>query len=267
MRIALPEGDTIYRTARSLNTWLTGRTITAARSQRVDVPPAALIGRTVVGVEARAKHLMIHLSGAVTLHTHMKMTGSWHVYTKGARWQKPEWQARLVLEAGDHVAVCFEAPVVELLDDHLERTHPSLSTLGPDVLVDPFDLDEVRRRADQTDGAREIGDVLLDQTVVSGIGNIYRCESLFLERLHPQRPRASIDGVAFDRLIMTASRIMRSNLAPSRGFSRSFDGGPDRAWVYGRTGRPCRRCGTVVQATRTGNDARTAYWCPRCQPA
>jgi endonuclease-8 len=261
----MPEGDTIFRSARSLDAWLSGRTITAARSQRVDVPTGALVGRTVESVEARGKHLMIRMSGGVTLHTHMKMTGSWHVYERGARWRKPSWQARVVLECGDHQAVCFDAPVVELLDDHLEKNHPSLSGLGPDVLVDPFDVDEVVRRASMLEADAEIGDVLLDQGVVAGIGNIYRCEALFIERVHPQQGRATVDDEALRRLVLTASRIMRANLVPAQGFSRSFEGQPGKAWVYGRTGRPCMRCRTPIVAERTGRHARTAYWCPKCQ--
>jgi endonuclease-8 len=223
------------------------------------------VGRTVESVEARAKHLMVRMSGGVTLHTHMMMTGSWHVYERGARWRKPAWQARLVIECGDHHAVCFDAPVVELLDDHLEREHPSLSSLGPDVLVDPFDLDEVMGRARRTDPTTEAGDVLLDQGIVSGIGNIYRCESLFIERVHPQTPISAVDDATLRSLVLTASRVMRANLVPAQGFSRTFEGQPGKAWVYGRAGRPCLRCRTLIVAERTGRDARTAYWCPKCQ--
>jgi endonuclease-8 len=261
----MPEGDTILRSARSLDRWLSGRTITGARSQRVDVPPAALVGRTVERVEARAKHLMIRLSGGVTLHTHMMMTGSWHVYERGARWRLPAWQARLVLECGDHHSVCFNAPVVELLDEQLEREHPSLSGLGPDVLVEPLDVDEVIRRAALLPPDTEIGDLLLDQTVVSGIGNIYRCESLFMVRVHPRACVSAVSETQLRTLVTTASKVMSQNLVPAQGFSRSFGGERGRTWVYGRTGRPCARCGTPIISARTGRYARTAYWCPKCQ--
>src|SRR3954454_1759742 len=137
---AMPEGDTIFRSARTLDAWLTGRVVTRATSQLDPqrVPVHKLVGRTVTGVEARAKHLLIHFDSGVTLHTHMKMTGSWHVYRAGERWRKPGHQARLVLEVEpDRVAVCFNAPVVELLAARGEGLHPGLVNLGPDVLKSP----------------------------------------------------------------------------------------------------------------------------------
>ncbi|MGH9165354.1 MAG: DNA-formamidopyrimidine glycosylase family protein [Acidimicrobiales bacterium] len=167
----MPEGDTIWRTARTLDRWLGGRVVTGARSQRARVPPARLVGRTIVAVEARAKHLLIRLDSGDVVHTHMRMDGSWHVYPAGERWRKPGWQARLVLEAGDRVAVCFNAPVVELLSGDEVARHPVLTQLGPDVLVDPLDLDEVRRRAAAMPSDTTVGEILLDQRVVSGIGN------------------------------------------------------------------------------------------------
>lgn len=262
----MPEGDTIFRTARSLRQWIGGREITGARSQRARVAPERLVGRTVEAVEARAKHLLIRLSSGDVVHTHMRMDGSWHVYSFGERWRKPGWQARLVLEAGDRVAVCFEAPVVELLGPGEEARHPALSRLGPDVLVDPLDLGEVRRRASTRPADLPVGVLLLDQQVVSGIGNIYRCESLFARRLHPSVPRSAVPDAELDLLVSTASRLMRSNLEASRGFGRDFGGGPDRPWVYGRAGRPCARCRTPIEAAMIGEEARQVWWCPACQP-
>lgn len=263
----MPEGDTIFRTARTLGRWLEGREITGARSQRLKVPPRRMVGQTVEAVEARAKHLLIRFSSGDVLHTHMRMTGSWHVYTKGERWRKPEWQARVVLEAGDRVAVCFDAPVVELLAVGEEDHHPSLASLGPDVLVDPFDLHEVLRRAALQSPDLAVGVLLLDQRVVSGIGNIYRCESLFLARLHPETPRFALDDPALAALVDTASRLMRANLAPAQGFGRRFApaGGPTGPWVYGRAGRPCRRCRSSIRAGPVGDPPRDAWWCPTCQ--
>lgn len=263
----MPEGDTIFRSARSLQSWIGGREITGARSQRAKVPPGRLVGHKVESVEARAKHLLIRLSSGDVVHTHMRMSGSWHLYRRGERWRKPGWQARLVLEAGDRVAVCFEAPVVELLAPGEEERHPSLSRLGPDVLVEPLDLDEVRRRASTRPADLPVGVLLLDQQVVSGIGNIYRCESLFGRRLHPSTPRAALTDEALDELIKTASRLMRANLAPKQGFGREFGGGPDRPWVYGRAGRPCARCRTTIEAELLGEEPRRVSWCPSCQPA
>ena len=265
----MPEGDTIFRAARSLRTWLEGREITGARSQRAKVPPARLVGQRVEAVETRAKHLLIRLSSGDVLHTHMRMNGSWHVYSAGEKWRKPGWQARLVLEAGDRVAVCFEAPVVELLAPGEVDRHPSISQLGPDVLVDPLDLDEVCRRAATRPADLPVGDLLLDQRVVSGIGNIYRCESLFLAGLHPSTPRAALDDEGLRALVGRAARLMRANLAPAVGFGRGFapPGGPAGAWVYGRGGRPCYRCRAAVRVERMGDPPRDVWWCPTCQPA
>ncbi|MEO7836156.1 MAG: DNA-formamidopyrimidine glycosylase family protein [Acidimicrobiales bacterium] len=262
----MPEGDTIFRAARSLRQWIGGREITGATSQRAKVPAGRLVGQRVESVEARAKHLLIRLSSGDVVHTHMRMTGSWHVYRLGERWRKPGWQARLVLETGDRVAVCFEAPVVELLDPGEEDRHPSLSRLGPDVLVDPLNLDEVRRRASARPGELPIGVLLLDQQIVSGIGNIYRCESLFARRLHPAVPRSAVTDETLDELVRTASRLMRANLEPGQGFGRDFGDGRGRPGVYGRAGLPCARCRTRIEVGLMGDEARQVWWCPTCQP-
>lgn len=205
-------------------------------------------------VEARAKHLLIRFASGISLHTHMRMEGAWHVYRKGERWRKPAWQARVVLEAGERVAVCFNAPVVELLTERDEQEHASLSALGPDILRPPVDLADVRRRAATQPADTAVGDLLLDQHVVSGIGNIYRCETLFLCRTNPWTPWPDTD---LDSLVSTAARIMGGRTTPRSVYD---------PLVYGRTRRPCRRCRTPIEAKRTGPDARTVYWCPRCQP-
>ena len=255
----MPEGDTIHRSARNLAKWLEGREITAARAGRRDVPVQRLVGQTLEAVEARGKHLLMRFSPSrLVLHTHMKMTGSWHVYPAGERWRKPEWQARVVLESGDRVAVCFNAPVVELLRPEAEHVHPGLVDLGPDVLVRPVDLELVRRRARERVARHvAIGEVLLDQRVVAGIGNIWRCETLFLRRLDPWTPWSSLDDVAFDACITTASDLM----------ARSVLGAGRPAAVYGRTRRRCYRCRTPIRsaALPAGANPRIVYWCPRCQ--
>lgn len=253
----MPEGDTIHRAARTLRRWLGGREVTAARSVRAGVDAGALVGQTVVGVEARAKHLLIRFSGGPVLHTHMKMTGSWHVYRRGERWRRAAADARFVIEADDRVAVCFTAPVVELLTAAGVDQHPALARLGPDVLANPLDREEILRRARSRPGDTPIGDLLLDQGVVGGIGNIWRSEALFLGGVDPHTPTAVIDDALLGRLIDTASALMTA----------SVDGraGRPRPRVYGRTGRPCPRCGTPVRSERMGQDNRMAHWCPSCQ--
>ncbi len=262
----MPEGDTIFRSARSLHAWLAGRELTAVRSVRAAVAPARLVGRRVDRVEARAKHLLLHLDNGDAVHTHLRMEGSWHLYPAGARWRKPGWQASLVLEARDRVAVCFNAPVVELLTAADLAAHPSISRLGPDVLVDPLDLAEVRRRAATRGAGTPIGELLLDQQVVSGLGNVYRAEALFASRVNPFAPWSSLGDDGLDRLVTIAARLMRANLAPARGFDRDFGAGPGRPAVYGRTGRPCPRCGRAVTAALLGRQPREVWWCPACQP-
>jgi endonuclease-8 len=189
----------------------------------------------------------------------MRMTGSWHVYRSGERWRRPASQARLTLACDDHVAVCFNAPVIELLRPRAEAVHPTLAGLGPDLLADPFDLDEVRRRARSRPPDLAVGELLLDQRVAAGIGNIWRCESRFADGVNPWTPQSALTDAELDHLVLTARRLMRAQLGGLRAEDL-------RRAVYRRNGRPCRRCGTTLRAKRQGEGARTVYWCPSCQP-
>ncbi len=245
----MPEGDTIARTAERLRDCLVDREITAARTT-APVPIATLVGDRVAAVETNGKHLMIRFASGRVLHTHMRMTGSWRVYAAGGRWGP----ARVVLEAGTRAAVCFNAPVVELLRPGGTSAHPVLTALGPDVLAEPLDLDGVRARVSALPAGTEVGDVLLDQRVVAGIGNIWRNEALFVTGTHPRRQAGEVDVAA---VVSAASRLMHAGL----------DGRAGPQWVYRRSGRPCRRCGARIASARVGAQGRTAYWCPRCQPA
>ena len=249
----MPEGDVLFRTAATLQKWLAGREVTDATTAA-----KPMIGRKVEKVEANGKHLLMRFDSGYVLHTHLRMTGSWHVYKAGERWQRPAAQAKVTLTCGDRVAVCFNAPVVELLAPGAEENHPSLAGLGPDVLDRPIDLGEVRRRARQRPPDTPLGELLLDQRVVAGIGNIWRCEALFLEGRNPWAPVSTVSDEELDALVSTAGRIMGESLGP-------FTGRPQR-WVYRRAGRPCHRCRTPVQSQPQGEQARTAYWCPTCQP-
>ncbi len=249
----MPEGDVLVRTAATLQRWLGGREVTEATGAA-----APMVGRRVDKVEATGKHLLVRFDSGHALHTHLRMTGSWHVYSKGERWQRPASQAKLTMTCGQRVAVCFNAPVVELLPPGAEANHPSLAGLGPDILAQPLDLDAIRRRARHRPPATPLGELLLDQRVVAGIGNIWRCEALFLEGRSPWAPQSSVKDDELDALVSTAARIMGENLG-------EFGGKPKR-WVYRRTGRPCRRCGTPIESRPQGEQARRAYWCPTCQP-
>jgi len=258
----MPEGDVLFRTAVTLQKWLAGRTVTDATA--VARP---MVGRTVDKVEANGKHLLVRFDSGHVLHTHLRMSGSWHVYSVGERWQRPQRQAKVSVTCGERVAVCFNAPIVELLAPGGEHSHPSLSGLGPDVLARPIDLAEIRRRARLRPPSTALGELLLDQRVQAGIGNIWRCEALFLEGRSPWAPVSSLTDDELDALESTAGRIMGESLGPGGpvpGKVAPMSGRP-QTWVYRRTGRPCHRCRTPVQSRGQGEQSRTAYWCPRCQ--
>jgi endonuclease-8 len=263
----VPEGDTIFRAARTLHAALAGRTVTRFASTLPRVAAAArhyrIEGRAVAAVEARGKHLIVRFQGGPALHTHLRMTGSWHLYRAGTPWRKSAATARAVIETGDRLAVCFAAPVVEWLTPAQEAEHGPLASLGPDLLAPGFDAGAARAGL-RARAEREIGDVLLDQRALAGIGNVYKSETLFLCGVDPFARVAALDDATLDRLVATAARAMKRNLAPDAGARRTREG-PQRVWVYRREGEPCLRCGTVIQMRRQGEGARSTYWCPRCQ--
>lgn len=279
----MPEGDTIYRTAAVLRRFLLGQRVTAAHAHPgpfLRRPPdlRALVGATVVSVESRGKHLLIGFGfdGApprLTLRTHMRMTGSWHRYRTDEAWRLSERRASVVLETKAAVAVCFDCPVAELLTDaDLARSRP-LRTLGPDLLSASFDHDaaDVAVRRLRALGAAPatglVGEALLDQRAVAGIGNVVRNEALFIEGVNPWRPVADLDEDRLLGLVTNARRILAANVHGGRRVTTGVDRPGASLWVYGRAGRPCRRCGTLIQAARQGSLARTTYWCRRCQPS
>jgi endonuclease-8 len=268
----MPEGDTILRTARTLDRALAGRAVVRFEAPRlVGRRPAP--GATVTGVEARGKHLLIHFEdhlgghprapGGLSLHTHMGMTGSWHLYRPGARWRKSPGAARVVLEVDSAVAVCFSAPVVEVLSE--PHRHPALARLGPDLSREGADVDDAVARMERLlPPTTEIGDVLLDQRVACGVGNVYKSEVLFACGVDPSTPLAELSPARRRQLVEEASRLLRANLD---GWPRSTISTSERNGglaVYGRAGRPCRRCGIPVRSRRQGE--RVTYWCPACQP-
>ena len=266
----MPEGDTIYRTAQVLRAALISRRITAARAQARPglrrVPDLSrLIGAVVMTVEARGKHLLIGFDNGLTVRSHLRMSGSWHRYRPGEPWSRPLRQASAILETSESVAVAFNTPVVELLTDFDLRRSRALTTLGPDLLSSVFDLNEAMQRLRERDG-HELGNVLLDQRAVAGIGNVYKSEVAFLEGLDPWAPISAFEDSELINALRTARRLLQAN---TRGGARITTGSPVRGqalWVYGRAGRPCRRCGTQIQVRRQGELARQTYWCPHCQP-
>jgi endonuclease VIII len=259
----MPEGDTLFRTAAGLRPYLVGRDVRAARAQGPGAIPQIqrVIGKRVDAVEAQGKNLLIRFDGGLELRTHLRMNGSWHRYRPGERWRRPPGRARLVLEVDGAVAVCFDAPVVELFETRTERVHPTLSTLGPDLLKGDFDAAEAHRRLRAPERrAMTISAALLDQRAMAGLGNIWRNETLFAERVDPFARVADLDDATLERLIATGSRLlnMSAGLTPGRAPTS----------VYRRTGRPCPRCGTAIRsAPLSGEVPRTTYWCPTCQAA
>jgi endonuclease VIII len=264
----VPEGDTILRAARTLNRALAGRRVAAARAPMLPSAGETLAGRTVSGVSARGKNLLVHFDDGSALRTHMRMTGSWHLYRPGERWRKPGAHARIVLETDAWVAVCFAAPVVELLAPGGAERHEALTSLGPDILGEEFDYDAAVRRL-QGLGDTPLGEAVLAQCAVAGIGNIYKSETLFLMREDPFAPVGAVDERRLKRVLARARELMRAALgstprATRPTMLRSRDPGV-RTWVYRREGRPCRRCGTEIRMRRQGVDRRSTYWCPKCQ--
>lgn len=272
----MPEGDTIFRTAATLSKAIGGKVV---RRYRSPLPGGAtagdrLHGQRITLVEARGKYLLVHFEDGTVLLTHMRMTGSWHIYRPGERWQKSERAARVVIETDDFVAVCFAAPVVELLPRGELTRHSVLARLGPDILKDDFDVVTARERL-RAHPDEPIGAALLMQSVLSGIGNVYKSEVLFLCRVDPLVKVADLTDETLDRLIARARELMLANVD---GGPRTTTGLPMRAfmprarpryWVYDRRGEPCQECGSAIQATREGAEgvaARVTYYCPTCQP-
>ena len=253
----MPEGDTIHRTANRLRPALLDAELKKFSSARLagDRPRH---GETITAVEAHGKHLLISFSGGLVLETHMKMTGSWHLYETGQKWRKPAGYARVVLEVPGWVAVCFSAPVVKIG----AASQVGRSDLGPDLCRGDVDFAEVLSRARTIPSGDEmIADVLLDQRVAAGIGNVYKSEVLWSLQINPFD---TIDGVSDERLeqlYRRASKLLIVNLSTT---SRTTV--PGGLAVYGRRGKPCRRCGTPIQKREQGQYARVTTWCPRCQP-
>jgi endonuclease-8 len=273
----VPEGDTLYRTAAGLRPYLVGRTLLAARARVPGPRVERVVGSEVLAVEAHGKNLLIRFANGLELRTHLRMTGSWHRYAPGERWRRPPGRAALVLEVAGAVAVCFDAPVVELLESRAAALHPPLGGLGPDLCADEFDSSEaVRRLRDPSRAGLTIAEALLDQAALAGIGNVYKSEVLFIERVDPFVPIAALDDMTLAGLVARSRALLAANRSsPVRVTTGREGGGRDgaasgvpaggRLWVYGRAGRACRRCGTLILTRRHGALPRSTSWCPRCQ--
>ena len=204
-------------------------------------------------VEARGKHLLIHFDNGLVLHSHLRMTGSWHVYRPGEPWRRPARLARVVLGNEDAVAVLFNAPVAELRRER-EVSH-DLAHLGPDILAAELDIEEILKRARRAE-RQALGELLLNQRVAAGIGNIYKCESLWRLKLDPWMPATSLDDGALAGLYRTARELMTAALRRRTPHA-----------VHGKAGRSCPRCWARVSCRNQGDPPRLTYYCARCQSA
>jgi endonuclease-8 len=329
----MPEGDTIFRAARTLHRALAGKVVTRfdsmfpALTRIADGRP--IVGRRIEAVTSRGKHLLIAFSDDLTLQTHMRMNGSWHIYRIGERWQRPARDMRIVVGTDDFVAVGFNIPVAALLTGRQLARHEPLRSLGPDLLstdaarpatpapetvtpeavapdtvapdtrVPDTRAPDTRHQSTQhqapntkhpiastharaveilrrmrTHDREPIANVLLNQRVVAGVGNVLKSEILFVAGIYPFRAVATLSDDELLQVIDVSRQLLQANvmiraqtLSPSIGrrTTRSLD--PNvKLWVYSRGGKPCRRCGARINSRKTGLDARLTYWCPRCQP-
>jgi endonuclease-8 len=272
----MPEGDTISRAARTLHRALAGQVVTRFECVFPAVNRIAeehpVIGRRIESVTSRGKHLLLRLSGDLTLHTHMRMNGSWHIYRPGERWQRSPAAMRVLIATETMVAVGFDVPVAELLTARTLARHPWLASLGPDLTDPDFDRAAAVARL-RAAGAAPIGDALLNQRILAGVGNVLKSEILFVAGVYPFAASASIDADTTCRIVDAALDLMKANTLPTertlhpgvgRRTTRRMN--PDaKLWVYGRGGQPCRRCATRIASRKTGLDARITFWCPQCQ--
>jgi endonuclease-8 len=257
----VPEGDTIHYAAHRMRPVLVGGV-----PDEIETPhprfardrwPERLAGREVRSVDAHGKHLFIRFDGDLTVHSHLRMTGGWGTYRSGRRWGRSPRRAWLVLRARGHEVVQFDGPVLELMTESRARFDQRISALGPDILGETLDMDAVLRRLRADDPTRPIGDALLDQRTIAGIGNLWKCEGCFLAGVDPWRPTAEVTDNEV-RAIVDVTRPLMQRSARDGHMTR-----PDG--VYNRAGRPCPRCGTRILRRGQWEDNRPTFWCPGCQ--
>jgi endonuclease-8 len=277
--LEMPEGDMIYRAARTLNLALAGQTVTSFESalphlSRVEVDQG-VVGRTVEKVAAQGKWLLMYFSGDLVLLSHMLMSGSWHIYRPGETWKRRPYDMRVVIGTHKILAVAFNVPIAEFhTSDSLTRRE-GFKSVGPSTLAENFDESEVIARLRKWPNL-EIGVSLLTQSLLSGIGNIFKSEICFACGINPFRTVSDLTDDDLKCLVSKARKFMLANVTDASNDKittylplRRTTGRADvaeRLWVYKRTGEPCRRCGSAIVSRKQGFDARTSFWCPRCQP-
>jgi endonuclease-8 len=257
----VPEGDTIHYAANRIRPVLAGHVPDKLRTLHprfaADRWPERLSGRAVQAVDARGKHLLIRFEGGLAIHSHLRMTGHWSVLRDGRRWPRSARRAWLVMERGGAEVVQFDGPVLELLTDARVRNDPRIAHLGPDILAPEFDAGRFLRRLREDDPLRPIGDALLDQRTIAGIGNMWKCEGCFAAQIDPWRATGEVS----DAEALAIVRAARPGMQQS-----ALDGMQDHhRVVYAHAGRPCPRCGATIQSRGQGDDNRVTYWCAGCQ--
>jgi len=257
----MPEGDTIAYAANRMRPVLEGRVpdeiLTPQPRHALDRWPSRLEGRAVRSVDTHGKHLFLRFEGDLVLHSHLGMVGVWGVYGPGRRWGRSARRAWIVLRAGGHEVVEFDGPLLELLTEGRTRLDQRLSALGPDVLDVPFDMAGFLKRLRSDDPTRPLGDALLDQRNVAGIGNIWKAEGCWEAGVDPWRALGNVDDSEVVAIIEAVRpRMRRSALEGPRAIEPR---------VYRLAGRPCPRCGARISARGQGEANRTTYWCPGCQ--
>jgi endonuclease-8 len=268
----MPEGDTIFRSARTLHRALAGKVITRFETGYAKLARAedehTITGRMVEQVEARGKWLLIFLSGDLILLTHLLMNGSWHIYRTGERWRRQRRDMRIVIETQDWIAVGFTIPIAEFHTSASLVRKTSVMTLGPDLLREDFDRNQALEKI-REHSTEEIAVVLLNRRVMAGIGNVFKSEICFACGVHPFRQVETLTPAEFEKIVDVARKFLKANVVEStstgsRRTTNSLDHSAN-LWVYGRRGEPCRRCGTVIVMRKQGTEARTSFWCPGCQ--
>jgi endonuclease-8 len=269
----MPEGDTLHRTAQTLGRALSGRKVThfecAYAQPSTVIRDHPVTGETVTQVLAVGKHLLISFSNGFTLRTHLRMNGSWHVYRPQERWQRARQRMRVLIETDTWHAVGFDVPVAELVAGAKLARHEPLRRLGPDYLGPEFPLEQALRNFENA-RLLPIADALLDQTLASGLGNVFKSELAFLCGVHPFDPVSVMTSEELRHLLELGRELMRANVGDNAPMLRTTTGKPSpgqRLWVYGRIHEPCRKCQTPIVLERRGPEARSTYFCPRCQPS
>jgi endonuclease-8 len=254
----MAEGDSILRIARRLDEALAGEEVSVrAPGQRrpSGLPPTQLDGLVLERAESRGKHLILHFDGGLALHSHLGMRGSWHIYGPGDRWRRPASQAWIALAVNGAEAVNFGGSTMRIAREAQLRRDPRLARLGPDLLADDFDARDAVRSLRSAGPQAELGEALLEQSLVAGIGNIFKSEGCFEARIDPNRPLGSLSDEELGDLLSSTRDLML----------QAVDIGRQPGRIYHAAGRPCPRCGTTVVSRAQGDSARTTYWCPGCQ--